>query len=145
MSGEGGSPGQGPGQDPGRWPWLRIAIGVILAPVILTVLAGGIAFVIGGFTEATRIGVFAVAENAMAVFGLYAASLMPSAVVPGVILLSLLRQRGMATWLLTGAVLCAAASAALAGLGGGGVGLAIGLGALFGVIAFAIIRFVARL
>ncbi|MEL6767557.1 MAG: hypothetical protein AAFP17_10280 [Pseudomonadota bacterium] len=119
-------------------------MGTVLAPVLLTVLAGGIAFVIGGFTEATRIGVFAVTENALAVFGLYAASLTPAALIPGVILLGLLRQRGLLVWLGVGVVLCAGASAALAALGGVAVPMAAGLGAVFGLISFAVIRFIAR-
>ncbi|MEO1532201.1 MAG: hypothetical protein AAFU72_08530 [Pseudomonadota bacterium] len=127
-----------------RWPWLRVAIGMAVAPVLLTVLAGGIAFIIGGFTEATRIGVFAVAENAVEVFGVYAASLTPAALIPGVVLIGLLRQRGLFVWLGVGVVACSVASAALAALGGAPVPTAAGLGAVFGLLSFAIIRFIAR-
>ncbi|MEM6945688.1 MAG: hypothetical protein AAF416_17980 [Pseudomonadota bacterium] len=142
MSGEGDEGGVDATAERSRWPWLRVLVGVITAPIILTGIAWGVAFLVAGFTEATRIGVFAVAENTMHVFAIYAGALTIAAAIPGVVALGLLRWRGFLIWLGLGAALSAIASAGLAVIGGTPLLQAAGLGAIYGLITFALIRLI---
>lgn len=88
-----------------RAPMRRLVLGIFLAPLLVAALLVGAAYAIAGMTEPTRDGVMAVTANAaMAILPLLYIFTLTFGIA-GVAFLWWLAQRGLVTWLCTGAVL----------------------------------------
>lgn len=125
------------------YPIPRLLAGIVLAPVVATVVVAAVAFIIAGFTEATQIGVMAVTENAAITFLALAVTLTLTAVIPGIGLLWALKERRAFAWVVAGLVFGAAAGIGVALVEAAPMGFAAVTGLVLGAALFVIVRWIA--
>jgi hypothetical protein len=100
-----------------RWPYARLAGGVVAAPMIATAVVWLVALAVGGLSETTQAGPLALADGAATSFFVLALLSTVFIVVPGTVILWGLGQPRWWAWAGFGLVAGAAMAVALS-LGG---------------------------
>lgn len=126
-----------------RRPWLRLAIALIAAPVVLAGLLALAAFLVYLASVPDAGEAAHLAGAAAATFLGYLLGFALSLGLAGVALLWASGERGLIAWLATGAGAGALCAVAIGLVAGGVAGLQIGIAAVFGLALFALIRWFA--
>ena len=96
-----------------RRPYLRLALGMVLAPVLIAGLLSVAAHLTNGASMATREAALAQTREAATVFSIYVLMFALSFGVLGVLRLWATGQRGAFSWMMMGAILGALAGVIL--------------------------------
>jgi hypothetical protein len=123
-----------------RPPYLRLAVAVVAAPVLLAATLTGIAFLVAGSTELTREETLAVTRNAAQVFFVVLPAFTLTAGLVGIALLWQLGCRASSAWAFAGS--CAGMASVLLGvaLGEEMVPMHVAVALVVGAAIFLLIR-----
>ncbi len=124
--------------------WTRLALAIVIAPLVLAAVLTLAAYVIAGIAELGRAGVLARTREAGAAFFLFLPLFSVTVGLIGVLALRRLEWRGGISWLVAGAFLGALSAAGLGLVGGQGiVDSHVAIFAVLGLCLFALIRLIA--
>jgi len=125
-------------------PYLRLAVAMIAAPVVLASALTVLAFLLAGATESTRESTVVVTLEAAVAFFIYLPAFTLTFGLAGVALLWSLARRGVWDWLSVGAGTGALAAAVLGLLAGGRiVPVQVAVAVVLGLVLFGLIRWIA--
>jgi uncharacterized membrane protein len=127
-----------------RWPYLRLALGLVVAPLLLASVLTLLAFLLAGSTEPDRDSTLAVTRHAAGVFFTVLPGFTLTFGLVGVAVLWALGRRGVLAWFGTGAASGAIVLVLKAMLVSWGIGViqaAVAVGS--GIAIFALIRWIA--
>ncbi|MHA1528418.1 MAG: hypothetical protein ACTSVG_05325 [Alphaproteobacteria bacterium] len=125
-------------------PYLRLAMAMIAAPVVLASALTLLAFVVAGATEPTRTNTIVVTLEAAVAFFFYLPAFTLTFGLAGVALLWSLARRGVLDWLSVGAGTGALAAAVLGLLAGDRiVPVQVAVAVVLGLVLFVLIRWIA--
>lgn len=125
-------------------PYLRLAVAMVAAPLVIAAVMTLIAWVIAGSSETTRAGTMALTREAAVLFLTAAGIFGVLAGIPGVATLWALGKRSIIAWMATGSGLGAVLSILLSTLQTGqATPAAITVGVIFCWLMFTLIRAIA--
>lgn len=124
-------------------PWLRLALALVGAPLVLGGALTLISFLVAGSSEPDRAGTLAVTLNAAVVFLVSLTAFSLTFGLAGSLLLGALGRRGVLDWLATGAGAGVAVALVTGTARGAVVPLHVGVAAALGLALFALIRWLA--
>ncbi|MDH3668873.1 MAG: hypothetical protein OEN23_18275 [Paracoccaceae bacterium] len=134
-------PGEPNGTKPG---WTRLALAIVIAPLVLAAVLTLAAYVIAGIAELGRAGALERTREAGAAFFLFLPLFSVTVGLAGVLALRRLGWHGGLAWLVSGAILGALSAAGLGLIGAQGlVGTHVAIFAVLGLCLFALIRQIA--
>jgi len=125
-------------------PYLRLAMALVVAPLVLATALTLVAFVLAGLTEFTRARTIVVTLEAAVAFFVYLPAFTLTFGLAGVALLWSQGRREVLDWFAAGAGAGAIAAAALGLLAGGRiVPVQVAVAVVLGLVLFALIRWIA--
>jgi len=127
-----------------RWPYLRLALGLVVAPLLLAAVLSLIAFLIAGSSEPDRASTLALTRHAAGLFFVILPGFSLTLGIAGVAALWALGRRGLLAWLVAGAVAGAIVVAVQVLLIAGTIAPAqAAIELAVGLVIFALIRWIA--